>query len=97
MPWSYKFHPGAAKDLFKLAKKNKPLGRLIADIHIAQIVADPYGAGRKKEGILSHVYGFNFNFQGVNYRILYAIYRDFVRFLAFGVHDVAYRKAEGRL
>ncbi len=96
MPWVSKLHPQAAKDLFKLVKKNKALGRAILDVHIPVILRDPYLAGVRKRGVLSHVWGYNLSFSGVSYRILYAIQPDSVRFIAFGVHDVAYRKAEGR-
>ncbi|MBI4669064.1 MAG: type II toxin-antitoxin system RelE/ParE family toxin [Elusimicrobia bacterium] len=96
MAWVFKFHPGAAKDLYKMAKKNKPLGTLIIESHIPKIIANPYKAGHKKEGILSCVWGYNFTYQGINYRMLYEIHKDFIRFLAMGVHDTAYRKAAGR-
>jgi mRNA-degrading endonuclease RelE of RelBE toxin-antitoxin system len=96
MPWDCKFHPQAAKDLFKLAKRNKPLGRAIVETHIPRILGDPYRAGCKKQGTLSHVWGYDLTFRGACYRVLYTIHPDFVRFIAFGIHDVAYRKAEGR-
>jgi mRNA-degrading endonuclease RelE of RelBE toxin-antitoxin system len=96
MPWTSKFHPQAAKDLYKLVKKNRPLGKVLIETHIPRIIENPYQAGRKKQGPLSHVWGYDLSFHGVSYRILYTIQRDFVRFIAFGIHDVAYRKAEGR-
>ena len=97
MAWGFKFHPQAAKDLYKLAKKNKPLGKVITETHVAAILKEPYQAGNKKTGSLSRAYGYNFNFQGATYRIVYAIQPDFVRFIAFGVHDAAYSKAEGKI
>ncbi|MBI5210083.1 MAG: type II toxin-antitoxin system RelE/ParE family toxin [Elusimicrobia bacterium] len=96
MSWGSSFHPQAAQDLYKLAKKNKPLGKALLEIHIPRILRAPYHAGRRKHGSLAHVWGYGFAFQGAAYRILYTIHADSVRFLAFGVHDVAYRRAEGR-
>lgn len=96
MPWGSKFHPEAAKDLYKLSKKNKSLGKALAETHIPRTLQNPFHVGRKKHGPLSQVWGYDLAFRGISCRILYIIHHDFVRFLAFGVHDVAYRKAEGR-
>jgi len=96
MPWNSKFHPQAAKDLYKLTKKNKPLGKALIETHIPRILGNPFHAGCRKQGPLSHIWGYDFAFHGASYRILFIIHKDFVRFIAFGIHDVAYRKAEGR-
>ena len=96
MAWAFKFHPAAAKDLYKLAKKNKPLGQAITNTHLPKITGDPHGAGYKKEGRLSHVWGYGFTHSGTNYRILYTITQNSIRFVAFGIHDIAYRKAQSR-
>ncbi len=96
MSKNFKFHPQAAKDLYKLAKKDKPLGKIILDTHIPRILSNPFQTGRKKHGMLSCVRGYEFAFQGKSYRILYTVHKDIVRFIAFGIHDIAYRKAEGR-
>jgi mRNA-degrading endonuclease RelE of RelBE toxin-antitoxin system len=97
-PGDHQIHlnPQAAKDLYKLATRNKPLGRALIETHIPRILHNPYHAGGKKQGALSHVWGYDLSFNGACYRILYLIQKDFVRFIAFGTHDVAYRKAEGR-
>ncbi len=88
-----KFHPQAAKDLYKLTKRNKPLGKALLEVHIQKILQNPFRVGTKKRGDLSHVRGYDLVFHGTSYRILYVIHSDFVRFIAFGVHDVAYRRA----
>jgi len=94
--YQLKFHPAAAKDLFKLAKNSKALGQIIIDNHLPKIVGDPLNAGRRKKGDLSHIFGYNFNYQRVSYRILYQVENDTVRIIALGVHDVAYKKAKKR-
>ncbi len=97
MAWAFKFHPAAAKDLYKLSKKNRPLGQAIINTHIPKITVNPHGVGFKKEGNLSHVRGYGFTYCGSSYRILYTIAQNSIRFIAFGIHDMAYRKATGRV
>lgn len=94
--YKLEFKAAAARDLYKLTKQDKFLGKEIIDKHLPRILADPFGAGRKKKGDLAHVRGYNFNFKGVAYRILYSVEAQVVRIIAVGKHDVAYRRAAGR-
>lgn len=93
MAYKLKFHPAAGSDFYKLTKRNKLLGKVIIDTHIKKILTNPYKIGIKKSGDLSNIYGYNFNFKGVSYRILYEIKSSTIRIMAAGVHDVAYRKS----
>lgn len=96
MEYQLKFHPAAAKDLFKLTKDNKTLGKIIIDDHLAKILEDPSNAGNRKRGDLSHIFGYNLNYQMISYRILYQAESDIVRIIALGIHDAAYKKAKKR-
>lgn len=97
MEYKLKFHPAAAKDLFKLAKADKKLGTIIVDEHLSIIIKDPSSAGKRKRGDLSRIFGYNFTFKSKSYRILYQVERDIIRIIALGVHDIAYRKAKSRI
>lgn len=96
MEYRLKFHPAAAKDLFKLTKKDKNLGKIIIDEHLSLIMKSPIDAGSRKRGDLSHIRGYNFRYKSINYRILYQVESDAIRIIALGIHDVAYRKAKKR-
>lgn len=96
MEYKLKFHPAAAKDLFKLTRNNKVLGRIIVNDHLPKILDDPLNSGNRKRGDLSHIFGYNFNYQRVSYRILYQVESNTVRIVALGIHDVAYKKAKKR-
>ncbi len=52
----------------------------------------------KKQGELSHLRAYGFTFRGVAYRVAYELdeARQLVTIVAIGVHDVAYRRAQGR-
>jgi mRNA-degrading endonuclease RelE of RelBE toxin-antitoxin system len=90
-----KLKQAAAKDLYKLVKKNKSLGRVIINQVLPEIVENPF-QGRMKQGDLSQFRSWDFNFKGSAYRVLYEIEGDLVRIFAIGVHDVSYRKAKSR-
>jgi mRNA-degrading endonuclease RelE of RelBE toxin-antitoxin system len=97
MKYRLSFHPAAAKDLYKLTKRNKQLGQVAADQHFPAILKDPFKAGKKKEGDLSHVIrGYGFTFQGITYRIVYTVEGEIVRIIAIGTHDIAYRRSKER-
>ena len=95
MAFRLKFKPGAAKDLYKLSKKNKEFGALITNQIIPQILKNPLH-GRMKQGDLKKIRSKDFDFKGVSYRILYEIEGEIIRIFAIGVHDVSYRKAKSR-
>lgn len=95
MGYKLKFRPAAAKDLYKLTKKNEELGALIINEKIPGLLSEPF-KGRKKKGKLSYIRSYDFNFRGDSYRILYEIEGNIVRIFAIGLHDVAYRKAKRR-
>lgn len=95
MTYQLKFRPAAAKDLYKLVKKNKELGRLIIDQVLPELVVNPL-KGRWKQGDLSHIRSMDFNFKGTAYRLLYEVKDEIVRIHAIGAHDVSYRKAKSR-
>jgi mRNA-degrading endonuclease RelE of RelBE toxin-antitoxin system len=90
-----KFNPAAAKDLYKLAKKNKELASVIIDQILPEIVKNPL-QGRMKRGDLKRIRSNDFTFKGISYRVLYEIEMDLVRIFAIGIHDVSYRKAKSR-
>lgn len=95
MEYKLKFKSAAAKDLYKLTKKNKELGKVIINHKLPEILNNPL-MGRMKRGDLINIRSHDFNFKGVNYRILYEIDCNIVRIYATGIHDVAYRKAKSR-
>jgi hypothetical protein len=96
MAFRLKLRPAAARDIYKLTKKNKELGPIIATRIIPDLIQEPL-KGRMKRGDLKKFRSMDFDFQGVCYRILYEIEGDFVRVHAAGVHDVSYRKTKSRL
>ena len=95
MPFQLKLKPAAAKDLYKLVKKNKILGRVIIDQVLPEIIVNPF-QGKMKLGDLSRFRSWDFNFKGTAYRVLYEIEGEVVRIFAIGIHDVSYRKAKSR-
>jgi mRNA-degrading endonuclease RelE of RelBE toxin-antitoxin system len=92
---SLKFKPGAARDLYKLSKKKRELGAVIANKIIPEILKNSL-QGRMKQGDLKEIRSKDFDFKGVSYRILYEIEGEITRIFAIGVHDVSYRKAKSR-
>ncbi len=95
MKYSLKFKAAAARDLYKLTKKNADLGKIIIDEHLPALIKNPLH-GRPKQGDLKNIRSWDFNFRDVTYRILYELEEPMVRIFAIGVHDVAYRKAKSR-
>jgi mRNA-degrading endonuclease RelE of RelBE toxin-antitoxin system len=92
MEYSLKFKAAAARDLYKLTKKNRDLGKLIINEHLPALLKNPL-QGRLKQGDLKNIRSWDFNFRDVTYRILYELEEPTVKIFAIGVHDVAYRKA----
>ena len=90
-----KFKAAAARDLYKLTKKNRDLAKLIVNEQIPDLLKEPL-KGRMKQGNLKNIPSWDFNFRDVTYRILYELEEPIVRIIAIGVHDVAYRKAKTR-
>jgi mRNA-degrading endonuclease RelE of RelBE toxin-antitoxin system len=95
MPFQLKLKQAAAKDLYKLVKKNKILGRVIINHLLPELAGNPF-QGKMKPGDLSRFRSWDFNFKGPAYRILYEIEGEVVRIFAIGIHDVSYRKAKSR-
>ena len=95
MAYTLKFKAAAARDLYKLTKKNRDLGKLIVNEHLPALLKNPL-QGRPKQGDLKNIRSWDFNFRDVTYRILYELTELAVRIFAIGVHDVAYRKAKSR-
>lgn len=89
-----KFHPAAAKDLAKLAGRDRPLLTRV-ERAFREILENPY-AGEKKSGDLAECRAKGFTFRRTAYRIVYRVAPPRVLVLAIGVHDVAYRKARAR-
>src|SRR5690554_3467726 len=71
--YSLKKSPAAKRYLKKIKDKN--LQQLFKEA-IEEICKDPYGAGRKKTGDLSEIYGYDFQYKGVSYRVAYVIQKD---------------------
>jgi mRNA-degrading endonuclease RelE of RelBE toxin-antitoxin system len=96
--YSFEFTKSAGDDLDKLIKHNTALAVRLITEHVPAIVRDPKAAGEKKQGDLAHVRAYGFTFRGVAYRVVYSVddARQAVTFVAFGVHDVAYRRAQRR-
>jgi mRNA-degrading endonuclease RelE of RelBE toxin-antitoxin system len=95
MDYSLKFKAAAARDLYKLAKKNRELAKLIANEQIPALLKQPI-QGHLKRGDLKNIRSWDFNFRDVTYRILYELEGPTLMIVAIGVHDVAYRKAKSR-
>ena len=95
MDYSLKFKAAAARDLYKLTKKNRELAELIVNEQIPALLKQPI-QGRLKQGDLKNIRSWDFNFRDVTYRILYEVEGPTIRIIAIGVHDVAYRKAKSR-
>lgn len=95
MDYELKFKAAAAKELYKLTRKDKALGQLIIDRQIPDLLRNPLG-GRPKQGDLKNIRSRDFRFRNITYRILYELDGPAVRIYAVGVHDVAYRKAKSR-
>lgn len=96
MAYRYEFIEAAAKDLFKLTKRNQPLLHEITTRHIPAILKDPLKAGEPKRGDLAGVRAYNLKVDNVAYRLAYSVEGDVVRFIAIGPHDEAYAKASRR-
>lgn len=96
MAHRYEFLEAAAKDLFKLTRRNLPLLQEIVAIHIPAILQDPYTAGDPKKGDLAQVRAYDLKVKGVAYRLIYEIEGEVVRFVAIGPHDTAYERARRR-
>jgi mRNA-degrading endonuclease RelE of RelBE toxin-antitoxin system len=95
MEYNLTFKAAAAKDLYKLTKKNRELGKLIVLEQIPELMKNPL-KGRLKQGDLKDIRSWDFVFRDVAYRILYQVDGATVRIYAVGAHDVAYRKAKSR-
>ena len=95
MEYILKFKAAAARDLYKLTKKNRDLGKLIVNEQISELLKTPL-KGRRKHGDLKNFRSWDFTFREVSYRILYEVDGPIVRIYAVGTHDVAYRKAKSR-
>ena len=95
MDYSLKFKAAAARDLYKLTKKNRELAKLIVNEQIPALLKQPV-QGRPKQGDLKNIRSWDFNFRDVTYRILYELEGLTVKIIAIGVHDVACRKAKSR-
>ena len=95
MEYILKFKAAAARDLFKLTRKNRDLGKLIVNEQIPVLLGTPL-KGRQKRGDLKNIRSWDFTFREVAYRILYELDGPIVRIYAVGTHDVAYRKAKSR-
>jgi mRNA-degrading endonuclease RelE of RelBE toxin-antitoxin system len=95
MEYNLTFKTAAAKDLYKLTKKNRELGKLIVLEQIPELMRNPL-KGRLKQGDLKDIRSWDFVFRDVAYRILYQVDGATVRIYAVGAHDVAYRKAKSR-
>ena len=95
MEYRMTFKAAAAKDLYKLTKKNRELGELIVLEQIPELMQNPL-KGRLKQGDLKDIRSRDFGFREVTYRILYKVDGATVRIYAIGAHDVAYRKAKSR-
>ena len=93
--YSLKFKSAAARDLYKLTKKNRELGKLIIDDQIPALLENPL-RGHLKHGDLKNIRAWDFRFRDVTYRIVYELQELTVRIFAIGIHDVAYRKAKQR-
>lgn len=96
MAFRYEFIEAAAKDLFKLTRRNHALLHAIATEHIPRVLADPYGVGEQKRGKLADVRAYNIKADNVAYRLVYRVQADVVLFIAIGPHDEAYARAERR-
>lgn len=96
MAHRYEFLEAAARDLFKLTRRNQPLLHQIVATHIPAILRDPYTAGQAKKGNLSDVRAYDLKVKGVAYRLIYQVSGEVVRFVAIGPHDSAYQRAKRR-
>jgi mRNA-degrading endonuclease RelE of RelBE toxin-antitoxin system len=98
MAFDLTFVSSAVDDLAKLIKHNPQLAVQIITEHLPAIVRDPKAVGEKKQGELARVRAYGFAFRGVAYRIVYEVEDEAhsVTFIAFGVHDAAYRRARDR-
>ena len=72
MIFEKRFHPKVKNDLKKI---DKQVVKKIQNIHINNIVQDPYKYPRLK-GNLSRFRSYHFNENGVEYRIAYEIIED---------------------
>jgi len=95
MEYHLTFKAAAAKDLYKLTKKNRELGNLLVHEQIPELMQNPL-KGRLKQGDLKGIRSWDFGFRDVTYRILYQVDGATVKIYAVGAHDVAYRKAKSR-
>ncbi len=95
MDYILKFKAAAARDLYKLTKKNRGLAKLVVNEQIPALLMQPIH-GHLKLGDLKNIRSWDFNFRDTTYRILYELEGLTVRIIAMGVHDVAYRKAKSR-
>lgn len=96
MAYRYEFDEAAAKDLFKLTRRNQPLLHEIATVHIPAILRDPLKAGEAKKGKLAGLRAYNLKVNNVAYRMVYEVIGEVMRLLAFGPHDEAYARGERR-
>ena len=80
-----------------MIEHNPQLAVQIISEHLPTIARDPKAVGEKKQGDLAQVRAYGFSFRGVAYRIVYEVEDEAqsVTFIAFGVHDAAYRRASG--
>lgn len=96
MAHRYEFDEAAAKDLFKLTRRNQPLLHAIATVHIPAILRDPLKAGEPKKGKLAGLRAYNLKVDNVACRMVYEVMGEVVRFVPIGPHDEAYARSERR-
>ena len=72
MEFHLTFKAAAAKDLYKLTKKNRELGKLLVHKQIPELMQNPL-KGRLKKGDLKDIHSWDFGFRDVTYRILYQV------------------------
>jgi Txe/YoeB family toxin of Txe-Axe toxin-antitoxin module len=88
--WYYEFGP-EAKQWLKHLKDRRLLEKVAANIEI--IIADPFAGDEKCED-LKNVYGKNFNWTGVAYRIAYSMNPEkrLVRIIMIGPRENFYEE-----
>jgi len=85
------FLPKAERQLKRLTKKNKPLAKAFRNC-VNEISRDP--VREPKVGDLAGIWGYGFNFKGVDYRIAYIINENdlFVFVIGVGSHEGFWRE-----
>jgi len=98
-PFDLVIYRPAEKDFRHLKRDNPDLLRTILDEAFPAIKANPYTAGNPKKGALKGVYAYDLKSRNIVYRVCYLIEPRVhtVYVISFGVHDLAYRRAEHRV